>query len=100
MTAPAGIAAVTAWPASKVGTGPALNKRGAAERLGLKLSGVEAAIRRTKHGTARVPFPAADGYAIPPGSDREVMVPYWYERKIIAYGIAIDVLDKHGKAKV
>jgi hypothetical protein len=81
---------------AKVGTGEALNKRAVAGRLGLKLSTVESAIRRTRLGVAAVAFPDADGYAIDPESGRSVMVPYWYERKIIAYGKATGALDRYG----
>lgn len=89
--------ALTAWPATTAGKGPALNKRSAAERIGMKPSGVEAAIRRTKNGTARSAFPAPDGYAFDPEATKNVMVPYWFERSVIAYGIAIGKLDRSGK---
>lgn len=89
--------AVTAWPAYTAGKGAALNKRDAATRLGLKLSGVEAAIRRTRQNTARIPFPAEDGYAIDPTNGKRVMVPFWYLRTLIPYGVAIGTLDRKGK---
>src|SRR4051812_35910050 len=89
---------VTSWPIPKVGTGPALSRRQFATRIGRKLSALEAAERRTKRGDAiRVPFPKPDGYAIDPDSGRDVMVPYWYERKAIAYGKALGALDKRGE---
>jgi hypothetical protein len=100
MTATTAHAALVAWPATTMGKGPALSKRNAATRLGRKLSAIETAIRRTKAGRPVVqPFPLPDGYAIDPETDRDVMVPYWYERTIVAYGIAANILDKHGKPR-
>lgn len=89
-------AAVTAWPVPKVGTGPALNKRGAGKRLGRSLSAVEAMIRRTKAGAAKERFPEPSGYAFDPESEREVMVPFWWEREIVGYGKRANILDKRG----
>lgn len=94
------------WPAPKVGTGPALNKREAGERLGISLAAVEMAIRRTRLGQARFPFPQAEGRAVHPDSRRAVEVPWWRERTIIAYGKRAGILDektgairKQGKAE-
>lgn len=82
------------WPAPKVGTGPALNKREAAARLGISLAAVEMAIRRTRLGQARFDFPAPEGRAVHPDSKRAVEVPWWRERTIIAYGKDAGILDK------
>lgn len=88
MTQPTRKSLMQAWPVEKVGTGPALTKRQIAERLGLTLGAVEAAIRRTDAGKARVPFPDPAGYAVPPDAKRKTMVPYWYLRNVEAYGRA------------
>jgi hypothetical protein len=86
----------TDWPLPKMGTGPALSKRSAGVRLGIKLSAVEAAIRRTRQGKAKVPFPAPDGWAVNPETDSTAVVPYWFERKIVTYGKQAGQLDKSG----
>lgn len=90
--------AITDWPAAKVGTGPALNKKEAAQRLGRSLSAVEAIIRRTRLGTARHAWPEPDGYAIHPGSEKAVMVPYHYERTIIAFGRSAGILNNKNES--
>lgn len=98
VTTPSTPRAAGEWPPTTVGKGPAMNKREAAERLGwTSVSGIDAAIRRTRIGTARVGFPTEDGYAIHPASARRTMVPYWYERTIVAYGKAANILGPDGK---
>lgn len=89
--------AITKWPALKVGLGPALTKREAGARLGIGLDAIENAIRRTRIGKARTPFPDCDGYAVPDDATSQRMLPYWYERTVIAYGKAAGNLDSAGK---
>jgi hypothetical protein len=76
-----------AWPEG------AMTKRDAGKRLGIELVSVEAAIRRTRNGTARVAFPKPDGWGVPPGAVRQTVVPYWLPATIEGYGLTCGRLE-------
>lgn len=89
-----------AWPTFKVGVGEAMTKARVAERLGIQMRALEARLYR--RGNAAVPMPSEDGWAFPaadpgrPQSGRQQPVPFWYERTIVPYGIAVGDLDERG----
>lgn len=87
------------WPAPDTVAGPALSKTNAGRRLGIGLDAVESLIRRTRLGTARIPFPAPDGRAVNPDTPRRHYVPWWWESTIVAYGIAAGTLDPDGNLR-
>lgn len=78
---------VTDWPPG------ALTLSQVAEHLRYKgREGVEQAIRRTKQGRARVPFPDPDGYAVPPSSARAMAQRYWLPGTVSLYARRADRL--------
>lgn len=92
-----------AWPIHKVGLGEALTKERAAARLGVSKVTFEA--RKHRRQTSKVPLPAEDGWAFHPDpadtpqGGRDQPIPFWYERTIIAYGVAVGDLNRDGSVK-
>lgn len=89
------ISTALAWPPLRVGLGPAMRREEVAKRCGVGTSTVDQARKRTREGTARIPFPDPDGFAIPNDGTRPVF--YWFERNVIAYGRAVGWLDPNGE---
>jgi hypothetical protein len=91
------------WPPEKVGTGPALGKQAVADRLGIPRKTLEGRLNPDRRARAPHPFPIEDGWAFQPadgdptGTDRLAPVPYWFERTVVAYGIAVGDLDSDGR---